>query len=114
LAPAETYARDVPEKRESEENESVAIVINVGKQSDGCVYELHPLSRRDIRQKYPSVRAAPSVFIGYGTKSEFEELHRSMWKQVAMMLTGLTPRQIESLGGAQIYDPVAKLEIAKV
>ena len=92
----------------------MAILINIGQQSDGCVYELHRHSRRDLRTKFPSARAAPSVFIGYNTRDEFESLHGPMWLQVAQMLTGLGPSQIKKLGGAQIYDPVAKREIAKV
>lgn len=92
----------------------MAIQINIGKQSDGCVYELHPLSRRDIRAKFPSVRAAPSVFIGYKTEAEFEALHGPMWMQVVQMLTGLGPSQIKKLGGAKIYDPLTKREIATV
>ncbi|HRI64734.1 MAG TPA: hypothetical protein PK156_10845 [Polyangium sp.] len=92
----------------------MTILINIGKQGDGCVYELHPLSRRDLKAKYPDVRPAPSVFIGYNTRDEFESLHGPMWSQVAQMLTGLGPSQIRKLGGAQIYDPVAEREIAKV
>lgn len=92
----------------------MAIMINIGRQSDGCVYELDPLSRRDIRAKYPTARAVPFVHLGYKTKAEFEELQGRLWKQVAIMLTGLTWRQIQLMGGAQIYDPVAEREIAKV
>jgi hypothetical protein len=47
----------------------------------------------------------PGVFVGYDTRAEFEELHGPMWKQIAMMLTGLTWEQIESMGGVRIYDP---------
>ncbi len=92
----------------------MAILIYIGKQGDGCVYELHPRSRRDLKDKYPDVRPAPSVFIGYNTRDEFESLHGPMWPQVAQMLTGLVPSQIRKLGGARIYDPVAEREIAKV
>jgi hypothetical protein len=92
----------------------MTIQINIGKQSDGCVYELHPHSQRDLREKFPMLRAAPSVFIGYKTREEFETLQGPMWLQVAQMLTGLGRSQIKKLGGAQIYDPVAKREIGKV
>lgn len=92
----------------------MTIQINIGKQSDGCVYELHPRSMLDLKDKFPTVRAAPSVFIGYNTQDEFEALHGPMWLQIAQMLTGLGPSQIKKLGGAQIYDPVERREVGKV
>jgi hypothetical protein len=92
----------------------MAIQINIGKQSDGCVYELHPHSRRDLQQKFPALRAAPSVFIGYNTVAEFEVLQAPMWLQVAQMLTGLPKSEIKKMGGAKIYDPLEKREIGKV
>lgn len=96
------------------EDNFMAIQINIGKQSDGCVYELHPRSLLDLQKKFPDVRAAPSVFIGYKTREEFESLHRPMWMQVVQMLTGLGPTQIRKLGGATLYDPLEKREIATV
>mgnify|MGYP001426042618 CR=1 FL=1 len=81
------------------------LVIHIGRQSDGCAYELNPRSVAVIRARYPGVRAVPSVFVGYDTRTEFEELHGPMWKQIAMMLTGLSWEQIEQMGGVSIYDP---------
>lgn len=81
------------------------LVIHIGRQSDGCAYELNPRSRVEILRRFPGVRSVPGVFVGYDTRAEFEELHGPMWKQIAMMLTGLTWEQIESMGGVRIYDP---------
>ncbi len=83
------------------------IVINIGRQSDGCTYQLNPKSRNEIQKKFPSVRAAPTIFVGYETQSDFENLHGPMWKQIATLLTGLSWEQIEEMGGASIYDPIA-------
>lgn len=90
------------------------ILINIGRQSDGCTYQLHPQSRVEILQRFPGVRPAPSVFVGYETQTEFEEIHGPMWPQIASMLTGLTKRQINQMGGVRLYDPVERREIAKV
>jgi hypothetical protein len=83
------------------------IIINIGRQSDGCTYQLHPRSRAEIKARFPSVHPVPTIFVGYDTQGDFETLHGPMWKQIAMMLTGLTWEQIEEVGGATIYDPMA-------
>lgn len=92
----------------------MTILISIGKQADGCTYELHPRSWKEISDKYSHARQVPSVFVGYKTREEFEELHGPMWKQIAMALTGLTWSQLEKMGGVAIYDPVAQREIKAV
>jgi len=82
------------------------IVIHVGRQHDGCAYELNPRSRAEIKRRFPEARMAPSVFVGYDTQSDFESLHGPMWRQIAMLLAGLSWSQIEEMGGIEIYDPV--------
>lgn len=93
------------------------IKIFIGRQSDGCAYELHPESRARIAKAYPTAKQAPSVFLGYETRANFEEAHGPHWKQIAIMLSGLTWRQLLNLGGVEIYDPgehrvVRRLEAA--
>lgn len=90
------------------------ILINIGRQSDGCTYQLHPRSSDEIRSRFPRARPVPSVFIGYETQAEFEELHGPIWRQVALMLTGLSWEQIEAMGGVRLYDPVAEQEVGLV
>lgn len=90
-----------------------SLLINIGRQSDGCTYQLNPRSRAEIRNKFPGVHSAPSIFVGYETQSDFESLHGPMWKQIAMMLTGLSWDQIEAMGGVSMYDPMAS-EVMKV
>lgn len=90
------------------------ILINIGRQSDGCTYQLHPRSSDEIRSRFPHARPVPSVFIGYEAQAEFEALHGPNWRQVALMLTGLSCEQIEAMGGARLYDPVAEQEVALI
>ena len=87
--------------------------IDIGRQSDGCVYMLHPLTEIELEKRFPGVHRIPSVLIGYHTKAEFESLHGPLWKQVATMLMGLTWEQIEELGGVTLHDPRAG-ELRKV
>ncbi len=87
--------------------------IDIGRQSDGCVYMLHPLTRRALEQRFPGVHRIPDVFVGYDTKADFEAMHGPLWKQIATILTGLTWEQIEEMGGVTLYDPRAS-ELLKV
>jgi hypothetical protein len=89
------------------------LLINIGRQSDGCTYQLNPKSRAEIRKKFPGVKSAPSIFVGYETQSDFESIHGPMWKQIATMLTGLSWDQIEEMGGVSMYDPMVS-EVMKV
>jgi hypothetical protein len=84
-----------------------SLVINIGRQSDGCTYQLHPRSRTEIKKRFPEAHLVPTLFVGYDTQSDFETLHSPMWKQIAMILTGLTWEQIEESGGLSMYDPEA-------
>jgi hypothetical protein len=90
----------------SVERQNGPLVIYVGRQATGCAYELGPLSRRRIKESFPQAKSAPSVFVGYDTKKDFERVHGPIWEQVAAILTGLSADQISKLGGLRIYDPV--------
>jgi len=83
------------------------LIFNIGRQPDGCVYQLNPKSRVEIKKRFPTARAVPSVFVGYDREADFEALHGPMWRQIATMLTGLTWEQIEEMGGMSLYDPMA-------
>lgn len=83
------------------------LLINIGRQSDGCTYQLNPRSRAEIRARFPGAEPVPSIFVGYDTQADFEKLHGRMWKQLAVMLTGLAWEEIEEMGGVSLYDPMA-------
>jgi hypothetical protein len=84
------------------------LVIYVGRQATGCAYELGPLSRKRIKEIFPQTPSAPKVFVGYETKQDFERIHGPLWEHVAIILTGLTPDQIDRLGGIRLYDPITE------
>ncbi len=90
------------------------IVIYVGRQKDGCTYQLHPSSRARIRMSFPNAHITPSIFVGYETQSDFEVFHGPLWDQVTQILTGLSLAEIESLGGFRIFDPTTGKEVQKV
>jgi hypothetical protein len=85
------------------------VVIEVGPQTDGCTYGLHPYSQILIDKKYPQARQVRAVFVGVARgKVLGGEQQQSIWDHVAHILTGLSEDQLNDLGGYRIYDPVEK------
>src|SRR5262249_39752777 len=84
------------------------LIINVGWQGDGGVYQLDLDSEERIRGTFPEANIIKDMLVGYDEKGDFERFHRPHWQQFALMLTGLMPEQIGQLGGIRIYDPVAE------
>ncbi len=80
------------------------LVIHVGRQSDGYAYELHPRSRRRIAALFPEAHLVSSLFVGEDTEGALQQ-DSAILRQVATLLTGLNPDQIEGLGGVVLYDP---------
>lgn len=87
------------------------IEISVGRQWDGCTFQLHPLSKAMIEKKFPGLHPAKSVFISYENQQQSEWMHSSMWRQVASILTGLPENQVEELFEVVFVDPVEGREI---
>ena len=86
------------------------LVIQIGRQRDGCTYQLHPTSLIQIKKTFPNAQPAPRVFVGYEPQSDFETIHGPFWKQIATILTGLSWDQIRTLGGIKIYDPATEVD----
>lgn len=82
------------------------LVIYVGRQTDGCVYQLPPSSRTRIENKFPHAHVAPSLFIGWKTETDIKRATSSHWRQIVIILTGLTDDQVAQLGGVRICDPL--------
>jgi hypothetical protein len=85
------------------------VKILVGRQSDGSTYSLHPNSLKLIRERFPQVRPHPTVFIGSDTQADYEASLGSIYNQVAIILTGLSPRMLNELGGYRVGDPLTDL-----
>lgn len=84
------------------------IRIHMGRQREGCAFDLHPTSRRRILEAYPEAEMSNLVFIGYDRDSSSKEIRESVLKQVAWMLTGLTPEQLQAMGGVVIFDAMTE------
>jgi len=63
------------------------------------------VSRRMLQQRFPKAHLVPSVYVGYDTKEDFEAVHGPLWKQVVLMLTGISSTQLNQ-AGYEVYDPM--------
>ena len=81
------------------------IRIDVGRQADGLAFMLHPLSRRQIEERFQGVPSPVTVFIVFDNLADIQQIHGSIWNQVALMLTGLNESQIAEAGGYEFVEP---------
>jgi len=92
------------------------LIIDVGKQLDGFTFRLNPKSRIKLKERFPGICPISSVFVSYDTYEEkhFGMLPESVWKYVALMLTGFSDSQFEkSEDGFVFFDPLNNKEIFK-
>ncbi len=89
------------------------IVILVGRQSVGATYSLHPSSLKSIREQFPQLHPRPAVFIGSDTKVDIEASAGLTYDQIAVLLTGLSRKQLDELGGYRVKDPITDLDLYK-
>jgi hypothetical protein len=94
---------------EGQDGRSGPIEILIGRQRDGATYSLHPNSLKLIREWFPQVHPRPTVFIGRSTQDNIEASAGSINDQVAIILTGLSLRQMNELGGYRVVDPLTDL-----
>lgn len=90
---------------ETAASRSEPLTILVGRQSDGCTYQLDPQSRRRLAAHAPEAFRAPLVFVGYETQADFERAHGPLWSQIAQLLSGLSEMALRAMGGFTLYDP---------
>jgi hypothetical protein len=91
------------------------VEIQVGRQSDGWTFTLHPFSRQMLQDISPNARRVPRVFIATDTQQDFQTTMGTLTDladQVAIILTGVSIDQLrEKFGGYRVYDPAAKKEL---
>jgi hypothetical protein len=108
----EVYDLSPPRRLAGRENEQAGPVeILVGRQGDGSTYSLHPNSLKLIRQRFPEIHPRPTVFIGSDTQTDIEASVGSIYNQVAIILTGLSSRLLNELGGYRVVDPLTDLAL---
>lgn len=83
------------------------LIIEVGQQGDGSVYELRPESVRRILQHVPQAAVASSLFIGTYRPEDRAQIQEARWREIVRLLTGLSEEQIHQMGEIMVFDPVA-------
>ena len=100
LSPLALRAKAAPDRLE----------IYVGRQSDGSTYSLHPISYKLIRKRFPGVRPQPNLFMGRDSaQTAYQAINGANYDQIAVLLTGLSARQMKELGGYRVVDPASGL-----
>jgi hypothetical protein len=74
------------------------IIVEVGKQMDGATFQLSPQTRALLALQTGRQFPASSVFVSYGTRSDFQAAHGPLWEHIVAILTGLTEAQIREMG----------------
>ncbi len=74
------------------------ITIEVGFQRGGCTFGLSPRTALMLRERFPTLEQSPSqIYLGFDSEAAYArlfEVSSGWWKQVAFMLTGLSPEQL--------------------
>jgi len=91
--------------------EQSKIVIDFGSQREGHTFRLHPLTLLWVQERFPERERVASVFIGFDQRQDIQLTPESVWAHVATLLTGLSPNEINQLGGFAVVNPVTKQEV---
>ena len=91
------------------------VEIQVGRQSNGWTFALHPFSRQMLQEVFPDSCRIPSVFIATDARQDFQatlENLTDLADQVAIILTGVSIDQLmDKFGGYRVYEPATKKEL---
>ncbi|MGH7134778.1 MAG: hypothetical protein ACREHD_03510 [Pirellulales bacterium] len=91
------------------------IEIQVGRQTTGWTFALHPFSRQMVQKLFPESRLVSSVFIATDTQQDFLATVGNLAylaAQVAIILTGISVDQIvDTFGGYRVYEPATNKEL---
>src|SRR5208282_5864162 len=82
------------------------IIVDVGEQMNGTTFSLSPKTRAFLSPHFRNVVPPSSVFVSHETASNFENYHGPLWEHIAMILTGLSEKQLKELGGFEFVTPV--------
>jgi hypothetical protein len=77
------------------------VLLQLGRQADGLVFGLHPLSRALIQSAFPRAFGSTSVFVDARRWQDFQKrggTPEELTWEMALALTGLTREQLQQLG----------------
>lgn len=98
------YVRELANGTQPSQGPLARVVILMRSHSLGADFSLHPHSRILIRRRFPQASPVSSMSIEWSTKDDFEQQHGPIWDHVAVVLTGLSLDQLQTVDGYQVYD----------
>ncbi len=91
------------------------IIINVGVQWDGYVFQLTPTTRVWIEENFPDRERVKSLFVGFERRQQPSwKVTNTMWDNMWQLLTGLSSEEILQIGGLVARNPISKEEIYRL
>lgn len=87
------------------------LLVDVGQQGNGCVFELYPIIPAKFKDKLVDHQKFSGVYLSYDRSENPEQLVGAMSQQIITLLTGLPEPTIEELGGFAFRNPATGEEI---
>ena len=88
------------------------LVIYATREFDGFTYALHPDSVARL-QASPSRRALPQrLSVAFDVRAPLDREQGDTLEQIARLLTGLAPTELQRVGGVEFWDPATEEVLA--
>jgi hypothetical protein len=105
------HTRDVDQAKAQQHLDPIIIYRSVGR--DGQTFALHPLSMDRLRDHFgDQVEVHQRIFIAHESVTRYEHLRENLAAQIVALLTGVSIKRLEELGGVSFRDPVDNAEIS--
>lgn len=109
---ARDHTVGVTQSSEIQADELAPLVVAVSDDRSGTTFSLALAARRALEGRY-HVHPSPRLFVGHETRSEFENVHGPMLRQILLILTGLSEQQLRELGRAEFREAVSERVLAE-
>ena len=87
------------------------VLINVNKQFGGYAFNTSPLTRKNIKDKYPNAHLVPTIFIESENNIDFGNYFGPLKTKIVAMLIGLSETDLKNIE-TQFIDLATKQKIA--
>lgn len=85
------------------------LIIYRSADREGATYALSRDTRDRVRKAFGALaHLPPRIFIAHESETDYQEMHGSIRRQVAQLLTGLSEERLASLGEIQFIDPMSE------
>jgi hypothetical protein len=95
--------------RSAELGEEPRIVVYQSTDREGSTFSLSPAARRRLEERFgEKLHTSPRIFVAHTMRDSLERLHRSLARQLVMLLTGLDDADLAQAGEIEFRDPVTE------